>query len=285
LTTTVVECTPADEPIVSITSLPVGTYDIEVEGLQNGVILYSGSDSIAVPASGATKSMNLALVANPVTVTFIFGAPSRFSDASDAMSCAEAGVQSVTLSVDGATPIVKSCHDSTSGLDAASVYATPGTHTVAGLAYTSRDGTGTALYSVTTSGVAISATGINALTANFAGLINGGFALTWQFDVSASNPPILMGTCANANVTMVVYSATDAAGTILPNLPMMPVSCSDPTEGFSIATTPGLLPGVYFVTSVDGESNGATTYSAANLRVYVPAGQEPAFTIVLSPTM
>jgi hypothetical protein len=279
---------------IEIAPIPIGTDKVQLSALSQGIVTFTATFNVDVPAGGAEVPVDLTEVpggnqAN-VTVDFIFGAPADNSPPAEGMTCAEAGVQSVSVTVDDGAPLVANCHDSITnpGRDAAVVPTTAGTHKFVWSGYSgpllNGNVSGNMLYQVTLPEVPIQAGNATEYTADMKGLANGGLDLGWSFNLqsNATDP-----SCSDAGVANITYSITDAAGTAVSGL-MMTVACTADLGGGSqtpvqvVGTSPGLAAGVYFATLNGTDGSGTQTFTASNARVYVPAGVEQGFVVTLN---
>jgi hypothetical protein len=261
---------------ITLDGLPVGALSIEIDGLSHQVVIFTLSESVTVTAPSSTITANLQSTggsATSITAGFVFGAPVTTDPTPPGMDCTQAGVQSISATIDGAsTPIVVPCTDA-AGNDEASIPTTVGVHNVAWSAFASTNGSGTALYTAMSQGVVVQSGAANPVLVDLAGTENGGFQVTWAFPSG--------GTCATVGAATVTFDLVDAVGNEVTGFPTTS-PCSD--ASFSIAASPGLVPAVYVLSSmVAKDANGLTVGSASNVRLYAPAGEVAPFTVTLEP--
>jgi hypothetical protein len=274
-----VPCTGQPLPFVA-DEIPVGRYSIQLDGLSQGTVTWTVTQTVQVGQSYQAVTMTLVPVSAPPSGTvnlianFLFAAPAGSSSVSAPhLSCAEAGVQSVEVVIDDGAPLVANCHDNASNRDAALVPLAPGSHTFTWTAWSEANGTGTELYADTADTKTVSADGSAELAFNMAGLINGGLQVTWQFGTGAQD-------CTTAGVSTVTYDLVDASGIDVSQ--SQTVACS--ANGFVDPVSPGLSAGVYSLATMKGEDDsGNVLFSTSNVRVYVPADGQAQFTVTLDP--
>ena len=257
---------------ITIAGLPAGSLALEVDGLAHQVIIYKLSESVTIALGSNTITANLKATSGTttsITAGFIFGAPVTTDPTPPGMDCTQAGVQSVSATIDTGTPVVVPCVDA-NGDDEANIRAAVGVHNVVWNAYASVDGSGTALYSTTSQGVVVQAGVANPVYVDMAGTENGGLTVTWTFPAS--------GTCATVGAATVTYDLADAVGNEVSGFPAT-VPCS--TAMFSASS---LVPGVYVLTSMAAkDANSTTIGTASSVRLYAPAGENAPFTVSLKP--
>ncbi len=111
--------------------------------------------------------------------------------------------------------------------------------------------------------------------ANFAGLSNGAFQVTWQFDESTS---MAMAACAQAGVASVGFQLTDASDNPVTNGLPSPTACPAAMTSFT-----GFPAGVYLLSAQGMSSSNTVVFSVTGVRVYAPAGGNAMFTETLMP--
>lgn len=275
-TSDTVPCSGAPLPFVA-ERIPTGSYSIELDGLSQGAVTWTVTQTVQVGQSSQTVTMTLAPVSSSGTVDliadFMFAAPAGASSLSAPhLTCAESGVQSVEVVIDDGQPLVADCHDNTSNRDAALVPITPGSHTFTWSGWSEANASGTQLYAGAAQTVTVPSSNPE-IVFNMAGLINGGLQVTWQFGSGAQD-------CTTAGVATVTYDLVDASGDDVSKA--QTVACS--SDGFGDPVTPGLMAGVYSIASISGaDASGNVLFSASNVPVYVPADAEAQFTVTLNP--
>jgi hypothetical protein len=280
LQSTTVPCDSASGIAINYQGVAAGSYTVLLEGLGNGTPLFAGQSTFTVdfgtPTNFSFDLPSSTTSTTTLTTNFTFAAPA--GSTTGGMTCAEAGVTDVTITVDNDAPSVVPCHDASSDRDAAALTGIPaGTHSVQ---FEVTDSQGHSLYYAKYDGVQVKV-GSNEYDINVAGAMDGGLQLQWVFSNAS--------TCAAAGVASIDYTLLDPTGRQVKTASAL---CADSTgkngaATFSAATGNALPAGVYSLSSMVGrDASNNPIYSVGGQLggLYVPAGALQAFQVTLKPS-
>lgn len=262
-----------DPMTIVVPSLAPGTYRVQLEGFtaaDPNFAAYVDVEDLVHTVSG-THAYALDLVGTTEVVTrFTFGAvPGK-----QGMTCAEAGVATVAVSVDGSQSATVPCSDGT--YDAAAF-----TGILAGqhaMSFEAFDVTGQRLYAATTN-VTVNRGADNDFTINLLGVVKGGLEFVWNFGAAKAS-------CQTSGVSIIDFTLVDDTGKTVFSTSApgnTPFDCTQQPMRFGHdLQSSQLIAGIYTLSSIEGRlPNGVVGYRGANLRLYAPAGRTQRFEITL----
>lgn len=242
-------CLVSGAPGVTLHDFAGGSYAFTVDGLDvGGRVLFTKSGTVVVNGNVTVNVSLDAAAGAPSSASMTWTFPPNSVSANP--TCAQAGVDYVDVSFDGAAPVRYPCADGQTAAGAQSPSLTPGAHSVGLTAVTassyplySRQGTLTVQAGVVTS---------NAFPLQWA---VGAAELGWTLSSGGVNV-----TCAQAGVTDVYVNFRDASGTWVYGDAGDRQPCNSVTVSYDY-----LLPGTYavYVAGVDPQNR---TYEPANLQ-------------------
>jgi hypothetical protein len=274
LQTVTVPCDSRGGIAVNYQSVYRGSYTASIDALDNGSIVYSGDFTFTVDDGFTNFLFDLQDGASELVTNFTFAAASNRN--TGGMTCAEAGVNSVRLTVDNGTPFTVPCHDSGSGRDAASISGlSAGRHSIVFEVFNEK---GETLYASQYDKLATSG-GYDEYDINVLGVAKGGLQIQWDFSNALS--------CSAAGVTLIDYELVGPNGPVKNGT----ISCAVSNGGFnyltlSPETANPLTAGMYSLTYLRGRDNGGyEIYNSggAVTGLYVAAGDLRAFKVTLGP--
>ncbi len=271
-------CTDPQGLLIKVPSVPPDSYRIRLDAYDatnTSTITFSSAFSLNQTQTGSDEfALDLVGTTEVVTDFTFAGYVHQDGTTETGMTCQEAGVSTVSLSVDGQQNFANlPCHDASSGRDAASLTGIqPGNHDFTVDAF---DSSGNKLYSSTFQNVSVQQ-GSNELTFDVLALQHATSGLKVAFTFGASESD-----CSGAGVQSVDFLLFDQSHSTTPIYDTTqnnaPYTCGDSSAGVT-----QLPVGVYFLTA-SGTNGAGTTYQTPTngVRVYAPAGATPTFTVNL----
>jgi hypothetical protein len=200
--------------------------------------------------------------------TFAGFQPPNGGTPSEGMTCAEAGIASLKIVVDGSLTF-NNVACSANGLDAASLTGiNPGNH---GLVIDAFDGSGSRLYHQEYANIPVNRGANNEFTLNLAPLAKAGVEFQWDFGSTNAS-------CAQASVANIQYVLRDAGGAVVDQRSLQ---CGQQPVTFGFGTAGQLDAGVYTL-SMSATDNFGGLYGVQNARLYAPAGRTQGFVVTLT---
>jgi hypothetical protein len=275
---TVVQCDADDRGVIEVDYIEPGTYRVTVDGMRKEDSIWTDREEIKITGSAQTFKVDLAPVLPSVLASFKFAAP---SDGALGMTCAQAEVQTVQVSVDDGPAVGVSCHNASLDSDMALVEAvTEGPHD---FRFFVTDGQDRTLWEMTTKQT-VRLDASNTYNINMVPKLKGSLQIQWTF----TDAPM----CSAAGVSKIDYMLTKPDGTTPAELAGK-VDCADMDGAnsnvtFGTATMGTLDVGAYGVAKMQGLNSASTPkvlYQAATPvgGLFVLPGQMKAYNIELAP--
>jgi hypothetical protein len=261
----------------TIAPVAAGAHSIDLEGLKGGQVAYSLQNVSATVTDGTDTSLspNLAPVSTSTATADL-----RWTFAG--MSCADAEVSTVRLSVNGGAITEVPCSaNAVDGVLVTNLPAGQSSFTIQGVRATT--GGSLLVYQTATPVVATFAVGLITQVpvpalATTPGV--GGAKLLWQFPVTG---PLCANTGSSTTVNYTIHSpsgqATSGSGTCGGAGGILGIEFCNPTSAACPAGSPGLAAG-YWTIDASATSN-LVTYSVTGARFAVPNGDEATTNIAL----
>jgi hypothetical protein len=264
----IVPCDSEEGVSIGFPDLEEGTYRVGVDGLKNKSPTWIERQEILVTKAGTRKyHFSLKPLAPEVVANFKFAAP---NDSGAGMTCAQAEVKKVQVTIDKTRKLEVPCYDPQSDRDAALISnVAEGTHD---FTFAVLDGQGQTLYEMSTK-QPVKLTSSNSFNINLKPKTTGNLQLLWTFN-DAQN-------CAGAGVDKIAYELKKPDGSAGPS---GTVDCADMNGANSAVQHNTLTAGMYPLVKMQGLSGSTPVYSAAATSVFVLPGQTKAYSISLTPS-